>query len=78
MMALRVESRGIQEEKLKLFDENTRFVSSCMEASIKTFDKDKTYQLSIYQDGTTNIYTFDSFHNAYKQYERSLQKRLFV
>ncbi len=75
-MGLKVEDRGLKEEKLKLFDETTRFVSSYKEASIKELkdektlkEEDSTYQLSMLQFGTVKVYSFSTFEEAYKKYE---------
>ena len=63
-----MEDRGLKEEKLKLFDETTRFVSSYKEAKIITLDDD-CFQLSMLLNGTVKIYTYNSFEEAYKKYE---------
>ena len=67
------EDRGLTEEKLKLFDDNTRFVSSYKEAKIITLDDDN-FQLSILLDGTTRVYSFGSFDEAYSKYDELLKK----
>lgn len=72
-MGLKVESKGLKEEKLTLFDENTRFVSSYKEAKIITRD-DNWFQLSMVLDGVERIYTCISFEEAYAKYEELLEK----
>ncbi len=71
-MGLKVEDRGLREEKLKLFDETTRFVSSYKEAKIITLGDD-CFQLSMLLNGTTKIYTYKSFEEAYSKYEALLK-----
>ncbi len=73
-MGLKVEDRGLKEEKLKLFDENTRFVSSYKEAKIITLDDNETFQLSMVHFGVEYIYSFSSFEEAYTKYEVLLEK----
>ena len=68
-----MENRGLDEEKLKLFDDNTRFVSSYKEAKIITLEND-CVQLSMLLNGTTKIYSFSSFEEAYDKYEELLKK----
>lgn len=59
------------EENLKLFNEDTRFVSSYKEAKIIT--KEDYFQLSMLLDGTERIYTFNTFEEAYEKYNTLLR-----
>jgi len=68
MMVSKVENRGLIEEKLKLFNEDTRFVSSYKEAIIRE-KKEGWFELSMLLNGTERIYVTDTFSEAYRQYE---------
>lgn len=71
-MGLRVQNKGLDEEKLSLFDKDTRFVSSYKEAKIIV--KEDYYQLSMVLNGTEKIYSYSTLKEAYDKYHELLEK----